>query len=182
MSLSLIPDTVFSDYRAVTAEFLRARGITLLLSDLDYTLAPKSRRLPDEEVRRWLSSLKSEGITVVVISNNHGGSRAKEFCVPLGVDFVPFAGKPSTRGLAEAMRRTGKTAKETAMLGDKLLTDVLAAKRMGIPALMVEPLDGPVGAWNRFLHVLQTPFKAVSRRRNEKNQKCGEKDLPNGEK
>ena len=34
----------------------------------------------------------------------------------------------------------------TAMLGDKLLTDMLAARRAGVTALMVEPLGGPVGA------------------------------------
>ena len=56
-------------------------------------------------------------------------------------------------------------AKHTAMLGDKLLTDVLGAKRSGILALMVEPLGGPVGTWNHVLHTLQSPFKWVARRR-----------------
>ena len=51
------------------------------------------------------------------------------------------------------------------MLGDKLLTDVLGARRSGVRALMVEPLGGPVGSWNRFLHLLQEPFKQISKRR-----------------
>ena len=38
---------------------------------------------------------------------------------------------------------------------------MLAARRAGVLALMVEPLGGPVGAWNRFLHLLQRPFKAA---------------------
>ena len=49
------------------------------------------------------------------------------------------------------------------MLGDKLLTDVLGARRSGILALMVEPLGGPVGAWNHVLHALQEPFKAMTK-------------------
>ena len=53
----------------------------------------------------------------------------------------------------------------TAMLGDKLLTDVLGARRSGVRALMVEPLGGPVGAWNHVLHGLQRPFKWIARRR-----------------
>ena len=56
------------------------------------------------------------------------------------------------------MERCGKQPKDCAFLGDKLLTDVLAARRMGIPALMVEPLEGPVGAWNHVLHALQEPL------------------------
>ena len=63
------------------------------------------------------------------------------------------------------MEKAGETAAHTAMLGDKLLTDVLGAKRSGILALMVEPLGGPVGAWNHVLHLLQRPFKAISKRR-----------------
>lgn len=163
MSVSLIPDEVLRDYRCVTPEFLQSRGISLLLTDLDYTLAPKSRRQPDESVRRWLEGLWAAGIQVAVISNNRSGTRAGEFCEPLGLPYVRRAGKPSTKGLRLAMERAGKQPTDCAFLGDKLLTDVLAAKRMGIPALMVEPLEGPVGAWNHVLHLLQRPFKWAAR-------------------
>lgn len=165
MSISLIPDHVLQDYGSVTPLFLKNLGVSLLLTDLDYTLAPKSRRKPDESVRLWLKTLHEAGITVMVISNNRSGTRAGEFCEPLGLPYIRHAGKPSTRGLREAMARCGKEPKDCAFLGDKLLTDVLAAKRMGIPALMVEPLEGPVGAWNHVLHTLQEPFKMLARAR-----------------
>ena len=47
MSLSLVPARVFSRYAAVTPEYLADRGVRLLLSDLDFTLAPKSCPAPD---------------------------------------------------------------------------------------------------------------------------------------
>ena len=72
------------------------------------------------------------------------------------------AGKPGTRGFQEAMARSGVGAGETAMLGDKLLTDTLGARRSGVLMLMVEPKGGPDGAWNHVLHALQEPFKAAS--------------------
>lgn len=165
MSISLIPDYLFQDYRCVTPEFLRSIGVSLLLTDLDYTLAPKSRRRPDEDVRRWLETLRAAEIRVTVISNNRSGTRAGAFCEPLGLSYVRRAGKPSTKGLRHAMEQAGKRPEDCAFLGDKLLTDVLAAKRMGIPALMVEPLEGPVGAWNHVLHLLQRPFKWAAKRR-----------------
>lgn len=160
MSLSLVPDYVFPDYRSVTPAFLRGLGVTLLLCDLDYTLAPKSQRQPDEALRRWLGELEEAGVRVTVVSNNRSGVRAGAFCEPLGLPYVRHAGKPARRGLRQAMEAAGKTPADCAFLGDKLLTDVLAARRMGIPALMVEPLGGPVGPWNRLLHLLQRPFKA----------------------
>nr|MCR5826381.1 HAD hydrolase-like protein [Oscillospiraceae bacterium] len=80
----------------------------------------------------------------------------------LGIGYVGHAGKPGTRGLRQAMEKYGVGPAETAMLGDKLLTDVLAAKRAGVQMLMVEPKGGPVGAWNHVLHALQEPFKRMS--------------------
>ena len=48
---------------------------------------------------------------------------------------------------------------------EELLTDMLAANRAGVLALMVEPVGGAVTAWQKVLHALQAPFKALSRRR-----------------
>ena len=47
------------------------------------------------------------------------------------------------------------------MLGDKILTDVMAAHFAGVWALMVEPLGGAVSPWQKVLHALQAPFKAM---------------------
>ena len=46
MPFSLIPHQVFDRYGDITVEYLREQNITLLLSDLDFTLAAKSTRRP----------------------------------------------------------------------------------------------------------------------------------------
>ncbi len=165
MSLSLVPDLLYGSYREITAEHLRTAGITLLLSDLDYTLAPKSVRRPDDDLRRWIAELREGGVTFMIVSNNRSGKRVVEFCADLGVPYEGHAGKPGTGGLKRAMERAGAKPEQTAMLGDKLLTDVLAANRAGIASLMVEPLGGPVTLWQKVLHALQAPFKAACRRK-----------------
>ena len=168
MPFSLIPDRVFDKYSDITAQMLHDRGVKLLLCDLDYTLAPRSVSVPDEALHRWLDELKSAEICVMILSNNRSDERVNTFCQDLGIRYVGHAEKPSRRGYREAMQKAGVTAEETAMLGDKLLTDVLGAKRSGVLALMVEPLGGPVGAWNHVLHLLQRPFKFISKRRFQK--------------
>lgn len=165
MPFSLTPDCIFDCYAQITPTFLRQRGITLLLSDLDFTLAAKKTRRPDQPLRDWIAALKAEGITFMIVSNNRSGQRVTEFCADLGVGYQGHAGKPSPRGLEAAMARAGASRKETAMLGDKLLTDMLAAHRAGVLALMVEPVGGAVTAWQKVLHGLQAPFKAVCRQR-----------------
>jgi len=165
MPFSLIPSRLFESYQDVTPEFLRQAGVALLLCDLDYTLAPKSVRRPDPALRAWIAALKAAGVQVMIVSNNRSGTRVAEFCAGLGIPFQGHAGKPSTRGLRAAMARAGATPERTAMLGDKLLTDMLAANRAGVLPLMVEPMGGAAGPWQKVLHALQSPFKAVCRRR-----------------
>lgn len=165
MPFSLIPRRVFARYGDITAAYLREQNITLLLSDLDFTLAAKSTRRPDRALRDWIAALAEAGIGFMIVSNNRSGTRVTEFCADLGVPYQGHAGKPSTKGLEAAMARAGADRAHTAMLGDKLLTDMLAANRAGVLALMVEPVGGAVTPWQKVLHGLQAPFKAISRKR-----------------
>lgn len=168
MPISLIPHVLVSRYGEITPEYLRERGITLLLSDLDYTLAAKKTRQPDQALKDWIAALDAAGISLMIVSNNRSGKRVKEFCAELDVPYQGHAKKPSPKGLQAAMDRAGRNAAQTAMLGDKLLTDVLAAHRAGVLSLMVEPVGGAVTPLQKILHALQAPFKGVCRRRMER--------------
>ena len=174
MPFSLTPRWVFQHYSEITPDWLRQQGITLLLSDLDFTLAAKKTRRPDQSLRDWIAALRNAGIGFMIVSNNRSGRRVTDFCAELGIPYQGHAKKPGTEGLRKAMARAGKGRSETAMLGDKLLTDVLAAKRAGVLSLMVEPLGGAVGPWQRVLHALQAPVKGLCRentlRRGKKNR------------
>ena len=165
MPFSLVPHRVFGCYADITPDYLTEQGITLLLSDLDFTLAAKKTPRPDQPLRDWIADLAAHGIGFMIVSNNRSGRRVTEFCADLGVPYQGHARKPSPRGLYAAMERAGADAAHTAMLGDKLLTDMLAANRAGVLALMVEPVGGAVTAWQKVLHALQAPFKALSRRK-----------------
>lgn len=165
MSLSLIPQRLYERYDELTPEILSGMGVTLLLSDLDFTLAPIKTRRPDEKLKAWIADLQTHGIAFMIVSNNRSGERVREFCAELGAPYQGHANKPSRRGIRAAMARAGADAAHTAMLGDKLLTDVLAANRAGVLSLMVEPCGGAVTPWQKVLHALQEPFKAACRRR-----------------
>ena len=53
MGFSLIPDRVFSSVAEIRPEWLTARGITLLLADLDNTLVRYGPGDPAPEVLAW---------------------------------------------------------------------------------------------------------------------------------
>lgn len=165
MRISLTPDRLYPSYDAITPETLRAMGITMLLSDLDFTLAAKHTRYADQALKDWIAGLHRAGIQFMIVSNNRSPARVEAFCAELGVPYQGHARKPSPAGLRAAMARGGASPAHTAMLGDKLLTDMLAAHRAGVLALMVEPVGGAVTLWQKVLHAMQAPFKAACRRK-----------------
>lgn len=93
----MIPDFLFDSYRDITPDFLQKQGITLLLTDLDYTLAPKAVRRPDGALKDWIAELKAAGITVMIVSNNRSGARVTEFCHDLGIDYQATPESPAPR-------------------------------------------------------------------------------------
>ena len=98
MRISLVPDGVYESYRQITPELLQSKGIRLLLSDLDFTLAPKSTPRPDAAVRQWIDGLRSAGIRVMILSNNRRPQRVETFCRDLGITYVGHAKKPQPAG------------------------------------------------------------------------------------
>ena len=162
MPISMTPYRVFDSYRSITPAFFMRHGIRLLLCDLDYTLAPKSVSRPDQAVRDWLSRLQAAGIRVMILSNNRSPRRVEQFCRDLGITYVGHAKKPQTAGFRRAMDQAGTDPAHTAMLGDKLLTDMLGANLSGVTALMVEPVGGARTPWQKVLHALQAPWKHLA--------------------
>lgn len=170
MPFSIVPDLVLERYTDVTAPLLERLGVRLLLCDLDYTLAPRRVERPDNTLRDWIGRCRDAGVTVVILSNNRSSKRVEMFCGDLGIRYVGHAGKPGTGGFLRAMEEAGEIPEHTAMVGDKLLTDMLGARRSGVLALMVEPLGGAATPWQKVLHALQAPFKALCRRREERRR------------
>ena len=156
------PDWVLDTYSALSPELLRAQGVRLLLTDLDFTLAPKTQAEPDEEVRGWIERMQRSGVQVMILSNNRRSRRVERFCAELGIPYEGHARKPLPHGYRRAMQRAGAAREETAMLGDKLLTDLLGAHLSALPVFLVEPRGGAKTPWQKILHAAQEPFKRMA--------------------
>lgn len=168
MPFSLIPDRVYRSIYEIEPQALAEWGITLLLADLDNTLARYGETDPDERLRVWKDDLAAAGVSLYLLSNSRRPGRAGRFAKALEIPFQGHAGKPGTEGFFRAMERMGRTSGQTAMVGDQIFTDILGAKRAGILALMVEPiaLAGNPGRYLRY--AAETPFRALGKRKNRR--------------
>lgn len=131
-------DRKFERFEDVSPEILREEKIKLLLCDLDNTLTKRMSKKPAENLGAWISACQKAGTEIVVISNNVSKKRVQNFCQPFKLHCVWWAKKPLSVHLTKAREQLGVPAKNTAMLGDKWSTDVLAAKFAGIKAWKVE--------------------------------------------
>lgn len=134
----LCADRKFERFEDVTPKILKSEGIRLLMCDLDNTLRLHSEKAPAAELARWIEDCRKAGVKIVVISNNGRKKVIKKFCQPLKIDCVWWAKKPMRSKLIEVMAKYNYGPHETAMLGDKWSTDVLAAKFAKVRAWQVE--------------------------------------------
>lgn len=154
---SLIPDEMFSDYAELTPAYLKEHGVKTLLSDLDNTLAPYETPEPDEKITAWVTALSDAGIALVLVSNNHA-DRVDLFNRTLHLKVFSDAGKPSRKAVRRAMEAVGAKKESTAVLGDQLLTDCYAGKRLGLQAYIVPPIKDKTNLFFRIKRVLERPF------------------------
>ncbi len=165
MPFSLLPDYCCGSIYDVSPEKLKERGVTLLLADLDNTLVSYDKAMPPERLRAYAEELRGAGIDLLLLSNSRKPTRPKQFAEALGIPYLGHAGKPKTGGFRTAMERMGRTREETMMVGDQIFTDVLGARRAGVPVILVRPirLAGNPGRYLRY--AIELPMRWIRRGR-----------------
>ncbi|MBQ8389630.1 MAG: YqeG family HAD IIIA-type phosphatase [Oscillibacter sp.] len=165
MPFSLIPQGVYPAVKDLKPEVLAAKGVRLVLADLDNTLVPYKVPEPTPEIVAWKEDLERAGIQLFLLSNSRKPNRARHFAEALGIPFQGHSGKPKRGGYLKALERMGCRPEETVMVGDQIFTDILGANRSGIVPLLVEPirLAGNPGRYIRY--AIETPFRELGRRR-----------------
>lgn len=165
MSLSPIPRGVYPSVTHISPRALAARGIRLVLADLDNTLVPYKVARPPDKVVAWKEELKANGIELFLLSNSRKPGRAQKFAEQLGIPYQGHSGKPQKAGYLRAMERMGVRPEETVMVGDQIFTDTLGANNAGVTPLLVHPirLAGNPGRYIRY--AVETPFRLLGKRR-----------------
>jgi len=172
MGFSLIPRHSFPCVTDISPDFLSEAGVRYLMLDLDNTLAAYSEHTPSEDILQWVMQIKASGITLAIISNSSRVIRVADFAEAFDIGSVVRASKPSPIGLKHSMEEAGFEAAESAMAGDQIFTDTLAANRAGVLSLIVKPrrFTNPF-LFLRFL--VELPFRALAHTKHSGQQETG---------
>ena len=117
---------------------LKKEGIKCLVYDLDNTLGLISHKNCPDETKELLNKLREDFI--VVISSNNTRSRLKPYLEELNIDGVSWSMKPSIRSLIVIKNKFKLKKKEMCIIGDQIVTDILAGNRYRIKTILVDPL------------------------------------------
>lgn len=151
------PDYVFDSIADISCDFLESNGIKALILDLDNTLTTHNNPIPKPEIKAWLDDMKSIGLPMMIVSNNHY-ERVRPFAEALGLPFVPDGRKPLTYGYKEAIKRLGFDKSNVAAVGDQIFTDVWGCKLTGIRSIFTYPIEYETGFWFRVKRTLEKPL------------------------
>ena len=142
----------------VDPAFFRKLGIKVILSDLDNTLDSVHTKTPSEKAKALAAMMEKEGIRFLIVSNNTG-KRVKMYARELGVGAVCWMLKPFSFRLKRFLKREGIKKEEVLLIGDQILTDVMAGNGAKIKTLLCDPLVPEDPPWTRFNRIFERPIR-----------------------
>lgn len=137
----LKPDLYVKSLQKIDFSNLKFQGYKLILLDIDNTLAVHGSKIADDYAISQVERIKNTGLDCMIISNAVM-KRASLFADSLKISFLPKAHKPSRRGIRLALKlNPDLKLSELVIVGDQLLTDILAGNRAGIYTILVDPIS-----------------------------------------
>ena len=137
MFKSFIPFAHAQSIYEIEYDFFKRNGVKTLFIDLDNTLDSYKAKEPKERTINYVKGLSDAGITPVIISNNKA-HRVCGYANLLGVEFLSSAHKPFSRRLKAEITKRGLKNDEVMLVGDQMMTDVLAARGAKIRVVLTE--------------------------------------------
>lgn len=123
----------------IPVEFYKRAGVKYVFMDLDNTLDSYRLYVPTDRARTYIGNLIASNITPIIISNNKG-KRVSSYANALGIEFMHSAAKPFGFKIKKFLKEKGIDPVEVVMVGDQLITDIGAANKVGIRAILTEKI------------------------------------------
>lgn len=157
-----IPHGFTTDVTSLSPKALKAKGIALVLADLDNTLVSYGGTEPPQHIIQWKNELAQEQITLHILSNSRKPGRVEDFAQKLQVPYKTKAGKPRKSAYSDVLTQYQLSQSQVLMVGDQIFTDIWGARGRNLYAVLVRPvaLHDHFGRMLRY-YILEAPFRAL---------------------
>ena len=119
---------------------LYSEGKRGILFDLDNTLGGRRPKRLEPEVLALLTELTGMGFCIGILTNRrrvNGDPVIEKLAQKYPLRHT--AKKPSKRGFLALLVEIGTSRERAVMIGDRLLTDIIGANRLGIYSIRIRP-------------------------------------------
>lgn len=161
----LVPTYRASSLFSIDPAFFLLKGVKIILSDLDNTLDGAKTPRPSQRAIDYVKNLSEKGITLVIVSNNTS-KRVQDYSAALGVRHFSGLMKPLPFKLKKLKKTLNCQDSELMVVGDQILTDVIAASLSHLQSILLDPLITYDPPWTKFNRFFERPLRAKIKRAN----------------
>ena len=146
-----IPKMYQKDIFKIDYKKLKYLNYKVLIFDLDNTLGYPKEEICNKKTSEFLNKLQNNFI--VIIASNSLKKRVSKFVQNLSCDYFSFSLKPSLKVFRKIKKKYNVNYNEMVIIGDQVMTDMLAGNRIGALTILVDPIneDLKITALNRKL-------------------------------
>lgn len=139
MKNKYVPFATAKSIYEIEIDFFVQQGVKYLIMDLDNTLDSYKLYNPTEKAFVLIEKIRKAGIVPIIISNNRG-KRVSTYANALGVQYISSAAKPFGFRIKKFLKENNIDPKDAMMVGDQMITDVAAAKRVGVRVILTDKI------------------------------------------
>ena len=123
----------------ITLSKLQKEGIEILLIDVDGTLINRKSTSIPKAVKDWIFESKKL-FSLYLISNNPSEKRISKIAKDLEIRYKYNALKPRKKVTLDVIKELKCDSKNIAIIGDRILTDIVVGNRCNIKTILVKRL------------------------------------------
>ncbi|KPU44942.1 mitochondrial PGP phosphatase [Oxobacter pfennigii] len=157
MGKSLYPDIHIPSIYDIDLSYLKSKGITNMIIDIDNTLSKWGSKMPDEKVCSWIKGSKASGFKICILSNS-SNKRISLYCSELNVLFCKNVRKPLKSSFINAMNLLESQFYNTCVVGDQIFTDILGGNKCSLFTILVNPIDRNEFILTRIIRIIEAKF------------------------
>ncbi len=138
--MKIFPDAYAKDVFQINYDKLYDIGVRNVIFDVDNTLISYDEVEPNERLIKLFDKIKEIGFEIFFVSNNTD-KRVSYFCETLDFHYIANSQKPLPFKVKKGLSAYNINKKNSVIIGDQLLTDVLFSKFFGIRSILVVPIS-----------------------------------------
>ena len=159
MCKRFIPYAHAKNIYEIDIDFFKFLNAKYLFMDLDNTLDSYRSMTPREDAVKLINSLRENGITPIILSNNRG-PRVRGYAEKLDVECMHSVGKPFPFRIRKLLKQKGIDPNDVIMVGDQMITDVCCGNGAKIKVILTDKLVKEDQFTTHFNRFFERPYRS----------------------